>query len=384
MENVLYKLDNLNNIRIYSIISAIKDGVYGYEINTGIKDGAMVSTFNAVKDGKNIGKSNETSIQEQINSEINSRISSKIKEGYVPNIDNLKTAGTLGSGIKSPMLAQKHHAIGLQKGSKTLKQIGVLGKEVIVQPKLDGNRCLIKIDNGEIKMYTRSGDIMPVQLTHIIDDVAKVMSKEPKSKPIVLDGELFSEKFSFNRLNGLIKKEKVTELEREERLKIKYHIYDVMIDSGYEHRFEFISKFSSNNIVVIPNFKIFATDENINLYLEKFLSDGNEGLMIRQLNMPYEYKRTWQLCKVKVFEDNEFKLIGFEEDSRGGFVGSFIMEMQDGRTFNAGASGQSEEDRVYIWNNQSEFIGKMATVCYFGLSEYGIPRFPKFKGLKTY
>jgi ATP-dependent DNA ligase len=103
--------------------------------------------------------------------------------------------------------------------------------------------------------------------------------------------------------------------------------------------------------------------------------------MIRQLHIPYEYKRTWQLCKVKVFEDEEFKLVGFEEDKRGGFVGAFTMQNGDS-IFNAGASGQSEEERAYIWTHQDEFIGKMATVCFFGRSEYGVPRFPKFKGMR--
>jgi hypothetical protein len=55
---------------------------------------------------------------------------------------------------------------------------------------------------------------------------------------------------------------------------------------------------------------------------------------------------------------------------------------KDGNTFNAGASGQDEEERTYMWNHPEEFIGKMATVCFFGRSEYGVPRFPKFKGLK--
>jgi hypothetical protein len=35
-----------------------------------------------------------------------------------------------------------------------------------------------------------------------------------------------------------------------------------------------------------------------------------------------------------------------------------------------------------MWNHPEEFIGKMATVCFFGRSEYGVPRFPKFKGVK--
>jgi DNA ligase-1 len=155
-----------------------------------------------------------------------------------------------------------------------------------------------------------------------------------------------------------------------------------MLNQGYESRYDFIKNFASENIIVVPSKKIIASDDNIQTELEQFLSDGFEGLMVRQLDKPYENKRTWQLCKCKVFEDDEFELIGFQEDVRGGFVGAFIMKNKDGRVFNAGGSGQSVEERAEMWNNQDKYIGKMATVAYFGLSEYGIPRFPKFKGLR--
>jgi DNA ligase-1 len=310
--------------------------------------------------------------------EAQSKIASKIKEGYVEKIEDVRESSILGSGIPAPMLANKHHPTGEQKGSKTLAEMKILNKEIIVQPKLDGNRCLIKVSNGEAVMHTRSGDIMPVQLDHILSDVLKT----PVTKQeFILDGELYSDKFSFNKLNGLIKRITPSDEDIEERKNIKYHLYDVMSDEGYEKRNAFIQRFASKNIIVIPSYTIVATDDIIKDYLEVFLALGHEGLMIRQLGVPYEYKRTWQLCKVKVFEDEEFKLVGFEEDRRGGFVGAFTMQIGDS-TFNAGASGQSEEERAYIWTHQDEFIGKMATVCFFGRSEYGVPRFPKFKGVR--
>jgi DNA ligase-1 len=228
-------------------------------------------------------------------------------------------------------------------------------------------------------MYTRKGDEMPVQLSHILDDVK---SKLGDIKDIILDGELFSSEISFNTLNGLIKRVKVNDEDIKNRLKIKYHLYDVIEDTGYEIRSKAIPNFSTDNILVVPTTYIIATDENIKKYLEQFLSESHEGLMIRQLGIGYESKRTWQLVKVKIFEDSEYELIDFTEDVRGGFVGAFVMKMKDGRTFNAGASGQSVEERTEMWNNKDEYLGKMATIEYFGVSEYGIPRFPKFKSLR--
>ena len=79
-------------------------------------------------------------------------------------------------------------------------------------------------------------------------------------------------------MNGLVKRETVTKEDIEERKNIKYHLYDVMFDWGYENRYQFIQQFASKNIEVIPNFEITATDENIKQYLEIFLSEGHEGL----------------------------------------------------------------------------------------------------------
>ena len=374
----LYQLDTKGNTKVW-IIEVIDQGQYSELIvRSGRQDGRLMENIAKISSGKNIGRSNETTHFSQAELQMESKIQSKLKKGYVYNITEAKSSAILGSGIPAPMLAQKYSFDGSQKGSKTLEQLNLIGREIIVQPKLDGNRCLIKIENGVPQMHTRKGILMPVQLSHILDDLQNGNLEENT----ILDGELFSEEFSFNILNGLIKREKVTEEDLEQRKLIKYHLYDVMIDEGYEIRYGVIKQFESQNIVIVPSKKIVATDKNIEKELGIFLSEGHEGLMIRQLSMGYDNKRSWQLCKVKVFEDAEFKLIDFVEDVRGGFAGSFVMQDNDGNIFNAGASGQNVEQRTEMWNNRGIYIGKMATVEFFGLSEYGIPRFPKFKGIR--
>ena len=383
MKQTLYQKDSSGNTRIWIITVTDKHNYAEISIDSGVLNGNLVNNTTQITEGKNFGKSNETTYLEQAELEAQSKINAQIKKGYVDNLKNLKDASILGSGIPAPMLAHKHHPIGEQASSKTLKQIGILNKKIIIQPKLDGNRCLIKVNPTDAKMYTRSGDLMPVQLDHILKSVCKSYQDRHLTEELILDGELFSPQISFNKLNGLIKRVTIDEQGKKDRLQILYHIYDVMTEDGYEIRKNIIDMFGSETVIVVPSVFIDATDETIKLNLENFLAAGHEGLMIRQLGMPYDHKRSWQLCKVKVFEDKEFKLIGFEEDVRGGFVGSFVMKDVTGKVFNAGASGQSIEERTYMWNNQNEFVGKMATVAYFGVSEYGVPRFPKFKSIRN-
>lgn len=374
----LYQLDTKGNTKVWAA-EVVNKGEYSeLVIRSGRQGGRFVENIAKISSGKNIGRSNETTHFSQAELQMESKIQSKLKKGYVYNLADAKSSSILGSGIPAPMLAQKYSFDGSQKGSKTLEQLNLIGKEIIVQPKLDGNRCLIKIENGIPQMYTRKGILMPVQLNHILDDLKNFSF----AKNVVLDGELFSEEFSFNVLNGLIKREKASEKDLEQRKSIKYHLYDIMLDAGYKKRYESIKLFESLNIIIVPSKRIIASDKNIEEELKVFLDEGHEGLMIRQLNIGYDNKRSWQLCKVKVFEDAEFLLVDFVEDVRGGFVGSFVMVDDAGNTFSAGASGQNVLKRTEMWNDKEKYIGRMATVEFFGYSEYGIPRFPKFKGLR--
>ena len=366
----------------------VRSGAFNF--NTGLH-GNLITNISIVEQGKNIGKSNQTTHYTQAVSEAQSKIKLKLKDGYVYDPDKVKTSAILGSGIPKPMLAHKYHPSGKQASSKTLKQMKIDGSEIVVQPKLDGNRCLIRVNKEEAVMYTRKGDVMPVQLSHITTEIINSFSQLNTGDELVLDGELYCDPsiMSFNTLNGLLKRQSATSQQEQQRSLIKMHLYDVMSSDGYMKRFETIKKFASSNVQVIESKKIIATDSNIQKELERYLELGYEGLMIRVLDKGYEHKRSWQLVKCKLFEDSEFKLVGFEEDVRKGFVGTFILELpkpvadRDGKvvtTFRAGASGQSVADRTYMLLHPEEFIGKMTTVEYFGWDIR--PRFPKFKSIR--
>ena len=384
----LYNMDSKGKIREW-VLDVFDCGTYSeILITAGIKDGKMVPNIIRISEGKNIGRSNETTHYTQAIAEGEAKIELQLRSGYVEDIADVKQH-VLGSGLSSPMLAQKYHPTGAQSGSKTLVKMGLIGKKIIVQPKLDGNRCLIVCDdNGEATMYTRKGDVFPVQLEHILKDVLQVT--ENLGGEYILDGELFSDEMSFNETNGLLKKFKV--INTDKLRKIKFHLYDVLLEGAlYPERLQFIRLFDTENIIPVPSYEIVATDTNIHETLEVFLAEGHEGLMIRRLDMPYENKRSWGLVKVKLFEDDEFQLADVEEDSRGGFVGAFVMKLheptqdRDGNiitTFKAGVSGLTQDEGRDILRNKDKYIGRRATVEYFGVSEYNVPRFGKLKSFR--
>jgi len=386
-----YRLDSKNRVRVWTI-QVVDYGSYSQiESTRGIEGMKMTPEAIKISEGKNIGKANETSPYSQATLEMQSKIDSKIREGYTEDKANIKSNATLGSGVKKPMLAHKYDATKKQSSSKDLKDLALEGKPIFVQRKKDGNRCNIIVDRNGATMWSRKGDEM-IPLTHItksieesFNKIYKYVNKTYGVTSYTLDGELFTKAFSFNKLNGLVKKQTKTFEDIELCKKIKYHIYDVMIDIGYETRMKITKYFKSPTVHVEETEEIIASEKNIKAKLEKYLAEGEEGLMIRVPGIPYENKRSWSLMKVKVFEDSEFKVVGFEEDKRGGMIGAIICEMDQHSkdssgnvisTFNSGLRFSHEECKE-IWENQSKYIGKQVTVEFFHRSEYGVPRFPK-------
>lgn len=395
MKNTLYKLDSKGKLRSWEI-SVTQNGSGASAsviIKAGLADGKKIETVVEITEGKNIGRSNETTPYAQACLEAQSTYDSKLRSGYCADAGACQQA-VLGSGIPAPMLAQKYSPDGSQKSSKTLAQMKLVGERVHVQPKFDGNRCLIKVSADSVELYTRKGDRM-LPVPHIEQQIRAAydsLAETAGDGLYILDGELYTDAFSFNTLNGLMRREEKT-AEHLEMLKlVNYHLYDVMGELAYDERRNLFSGFASANIKIVPSFEILATDENIRAKMEDFLSDGFEGLMIRRLDCGYENKRSWSLVKYKDFLDAEYKVVDIIEDARGGIVGAFVLEMdkptadREGReikTFRAGIKDLPQDESRKMLANKADFIGRLATVEFFSLSEYNVPRFPKLKGFRA-
>jgi ATP-dependent DNA ligase len=383
----LYKLDSKGKKREWTI-DVIDNGDFSeIVINAGLVDGKLVETRIPVLVGKNTGKANATTHYSQALAEALAKFELQERSGYVQDINEVKQA-VLRSGISCPMLAQKFHSTLAQKGSKNLEKLKLEGERVYIQAKIDGNRCLAKITKNGVNLYTRKGDLM-LRIPHIEEQLIESFSNFDEDE-IILDGELYSDEISFNTLNGLLRKEDKTNDDLAQLKSIDYIIYDTYSEQGYENRFETIKQFQSESVLLIPNYEIIASNDAIQAKLEDFLEKGYEGAMLRVLGKPYDHKRSWNLCKIKEFSDDEYLVLDVETDVMGR-LGKFVMEMKtptmdrDGKlitTFKAGVTGMSHEEGYEILKNKANYIGKMATIEFFTLSEYFVPRFPKFKSLR--
>lgn len=154
---------------------------------------------------------------------------------------------------------------------------------------------------------------------------------------------------------------------------------------------------------------IVSTPEEAEILLEKYVSQGYEGGILRSLDGKYKQGRSTfkegYLLKLKRFYDDEATVLGFEEkltnvnakevDERGytkrsskkeglipaNTLGSLQVEW-NGVVFNIG-SGFTDEQRKDIWDNQDKYLGKLVTFKYQETSSYGVPRFPVWKGFRS-
>lgn len=383
----LFKIDSKGKTRVWwaEILEDYEKAII--KISSGINEGSIVETFIEIKDGKNIGKINETNFLEQAKLEVKSRYEKQKKQGYVESLSN--ASNKLGSGINKPMLAIKFDPTKKQKGSKDLKDLKIENKLVYTQYKYDGFRCKSYISNN-IDLFTRSGDKM-LEFPHIEKEINQL--KKEFKHDLNLDGELYTNEYSFNKLSSLLRKEKKKDIDWEELAKVKYYVYDTDINVGYCKRYDFLCEifknFQSDNIILVNSNKILATNDNLLSELENALELEYEGLIIRTLDTPYEHKRSKSLIKYKIFEDAEFKILDIEYDKIGN-LGKFIIQLDipvvdsDGKTlttFKAGTSNISHEEGRKIILEKEYYIGKMATIEFFGRDPR--PRFPKFKGIRT-
>jgi len=322
------------------------DDSYSIITKYGTSGGKLVEHVSIVKEGKNLGKKNETSVEEQARLEALREWEKKKKQGYhVQNETNV---------IIKPMLAQEYKK--------------VVHFPAWVQPKLDGVRCLIYMENGEVVFQSRQNNRYE-PLEHLVNEVKEILLRAPG---IVLDGELYAHDIGFENVISMIRRAKVRHPDIH---KIKYHLYDLFYrekEMTYQVRRSLLCSLYKEepNVVLVDSIQLSNLSE-INELLHKFISLHYEGIMIRG-NGVYKHGRSKDLLKYKLFKDDEFEVVGHHEGN-GGIP---IFECKTGDKIFSVAMKGTMESKIERMENVQNYYGKMLTVKYQELSLDGIPRFP--------
>lgn len=375
----LWKQDKSNKNRFWKLYCVKEDDKMAIETVYGQEKGKPINSSKEVKEGKNIGKKNETSKEEQMILICNKLFKDKIeKEKYTEKVSNITDKET--DRTYSPMLADKW-----DPNNKVKRKIDIVFP-CFVQPKLDGIRCLSYIRDGKVVNQSRQLKYFN-SLNHINEELLDLLKS---NKGLVLDGELYNHDIIFNKLAGLVKTEKIQEEDKDKYKLIQYHIYDCFFENDttltYSQRKFFLDKTMNNTfkyVKIVPTYTCEHKD-NINNYHIDFTNKNYEGIILRNMYSTYEFRRTRNLQKYKTFEEDEFQIIDFKEGN-GHDSGTVIWKCKtkDGNEFDVRPVG-SVEDRKIFFKNAPKYIDNFLTVKFQGYSEFGIPRFPVGKSIRNY
>lgn len=350
---VLYKKEKNGKTRVWK--ASTKDSTATYEY--GQENGKMQISTREYSVGKNIGKKNETTAKQQCEQEtLKKWKDKKNKEGYTE----------LGEEKKYTLYPMLAHTFNPTKSHIVFP--------CLVQPKLDGFRCLIYNKGGTIVFQSRTGKEF-TKLDHVSNELIDLN--------IILDGELFSTEMPFEELSGLIKKQTHSSAEKEKLKLIKFHVYDTISNDNFVERIKIVNQFNSNHVKLVETHECNTLQE-FNLYFSKFIEQGYEGIILRNKIGPYECGvRSNNLQKHKEFKEDEFQIVGYKE-AEGRDIGTivWICKTLKGTTFSVRPKG-SLEHRKNLLKNAETYIGMFLTVVYQELHNDDVPRFPVGKDVRS-
>lgn len=363
---ILYKKTSTGKIQTWEVWT-VDNTMYS---QSGQLEGKKILSTDIILEGKNIGKANETTPTQQAELEARARWEGKKKKKYVESLADARggLVSELVEGGFDPTLAKVYE--------KDKKHIIF---PCAAQPKLDGIRSC----RDQKAQWSRTRKAQ-VSVPHISEYAEKLGIDNLFPR---LDGELYNHRYKedFEKITHIVNQKKTPS--KDHKI-VEYHIYDIPSDKPFKERMKDLEQLRRHLYGVrCPHpFRVVETvicenEEELMDYREKCLEAGYEGAMVRNLDAPYEYKRSKHLQKLKVMEDAEFEIVGVEE-GRGklaGHAGSFICVTDshpDHSHFNAKLKGKLSDLKRY-WDNQEEYIGKKLTVQFQGYTnKNGVPRFP--------
>jgi DNA ligase 1 len=363
----LYKLTSTGAIQMWSI------GVESNAIIThfGQKDGKIQRGEEFIKEGKNVGRSNQTTPEEQALAEATSKWEGKIKKGYVEDIGRAAAGEKDINGGYDCMLAHKFSDHGHK-----------ITYPAYVQPKLNGHRCLAVIENGVATLWSRSRKPI-TSCPHIIEELQQLYPTGLHKK----DGELYNHAYkdNFEELASLIKQE----VPAQNCTEVQYHMYDnPSLEESFSVRiavlnFEFCKPLKY--VTLVETIEV-ANEDEMMIAFDTFLKQGYEGAMARNAQGLYTGKRSYDLQKIKEFKDDDY-LINDIREGRGSYAGCgiFVCRISTAKhpapclcsecAFTVKMRGPKERLKDFL-NDHSLWQGKTLVVKYQYISKYDIPIFP--------
>jgi DNA ligase-1 len=247
-------------------------------------------------------------------------------------------------------------------------------------PKMDGLRCLIRLHTHDQGAYSRH--LKP--LKNMDGHVAALAKMFPF--PCVVDGEAFACDGTWNSSVSGAKK-------TGSKVQMQFYPFDMVPLSEIEtQNYKLTSEerwnmvldhlaFGDESMFVEVMRRPVKTVADVEAEHRLCLEEGWEGAVLHNLDAPYSCHRSIAWVKVKSWKSSEFTVVDLiaGRGKHHGRLGAMLVRGQcEGRLITCEVgTGFSDQLREEIWNNKTKYIGYVAEVKYFEVTE-GSLRFPSF------
>jgi len=272
-----------------------------------------------------------------------------------------------------------------------------------IEIKLDGVRVITIIQGNKVEMFSRNGKQFH-NFGHIIAELEAVVKEYPVPYPLVLDGEVMSANFQ-----DLMKQ--VHRKDGKQSTDAVLHVFDTIPlgcfqngvwDKPQSFRSAITKHWVEEHKSVLEH--VSALDwETVDLDLEEgqtrfvelnkaAVDGGYEGVMIKDIDAPYECKRTHAWLKAKPFIEVTLEVKEVEEGTgrNEGRLGAFVCEgIDDGKDIRVNVgSGFTDVHRDDYWTHRSNIVGNLVEVRADAVTQnqdgtYSL-RFPRFKTFRGF
>jgi len=278
----------------------------------------------------------------------------------------------------------------------------MVGKKQI-EIKLDGVRVITIIRGNKVEMFSRNGKQFH-NFGHIIEEIERVLETNPAPYDLVLDGEVMSANFQ-----DLMK-----QVHRKDNVQNKdavLHLFDLCPLAEFQNggwtkpqvfRSAAVKAWVEQHTDVLEH--VQALDwETVDLDTQEgqdrftalnkaAVEGGYEGVMIKDVDAPYECKRTHAWLKAKPFIEVTLEVVDVEEGTgrNEGRLGALVCRGEDdGRMVEVNCgSGFSDSDRDTFWNSRDALVKQLVEVRADAITQnqdgtYSL-RFPRFKTFRGF
>ena len=274
-----------------------------------------------------------------------------------------------------------------------------------LEVKLDGVRVLAVVGAATV-LYSRNGKVFEnfPQIAEAINRIShKLKTGYGASGRFVLDGEIVGE--SFQQLMRQAHRKSDAETTG-----MVFNIFDVIPLSDFENGWWNAQQFKRTNWLekvrgIIESEPSLAVMEGLDVdldtaeghdvmrrYAEDAIAHGFEGIMIKNIEAPYECKRSSFWMKWKPVMSVDLTVIGVEEGTgrNEGRLGALICEGVDNERHirvNVG-SGLTDSDRDVFWTERNSILGHLVEVQADAVTQnqdgsYSL-RFPRFMRFRDF